>query len=197
MKHFLVFFLMVLVACHSELRGQNDLPELSSDTLQTDTSVILAPATKRNTFKTIFRGEPGKAALYSLLIPGGGQVYNKKWWKVPIAIGIDAFFIYQVKTNTASFNKFDKIVTNYNNGIRDAVYSEDVARNNRSIARQNKEYSWFYLIIGHLVTVFDAYVDRHMRDFDINPDLSLSPQGPSNTLSSEINLITFSYHFSR
>jgi hypothetical protein len=40
-------------------------------------------------FFSIFKGKPGKAALYSLIIPGGGQIYNKKWWKVPLALGID------------------------------------------------------------------------------------------------------------
>jgi len=40
-------------------------------------------------FFSLFKGEPGRAALYSLVIPGGGQFYNRRWWKVPLAIGAD------------------------------------------------------------------------------------------------------------
>ncbi len=129
-------------------------------------------AAKRNTFSTIFSGKPGRAALYSLLIPSGGQVYNKKWWKVPLAIGIDGYFVYNLSNKYAEFRKYDAIVTDYNNGISNPDVPESSARNFRAQARTNREYAWVYLIVGHLVTVFDAYVDRHLLDFDISPDLT-------------------------
>ncbi|MBK8699994.1 MAG: hypothetical protein IPN29_10880 [Saprospiraceae bacterium] len=129
---------------------------------------------KRNTFKTIFRGNPGKAALYSLLIPAGGQVYNRKWWKVPLALGVDGYFTWNLIQQNRNFNKYDQIVNNYNlpTPIPDPEVPEASARNFRSQARTNKEYALVYLIVGHLVTVFDAYVDRHLLDFDISDDLS-------------------------
>lgn len=155
-----------------------------SDNLTSVDTSTQKPA-KRNTFSVIFSGKPGKAALYSLIIPSGGQVYNKKWWKVPLALGIDGYFLYNLSNKYNEFNKYDAIVTNYNNGISNPDIPESSARNFRAQARTNREYAWVYLIVGHLVTVFDAYVDRHLMDFDISPDLTLG--------SSPSTLITLSF----
>lgn len=127
---------------------------------------------KRNTFKMIFSGEPGKAALYSLLIPSGGQVYNKKWWKVPLAIGIDGYFLYNLVNKYDDYNRYNDVVKIYQAGGSHPTLSESSALNLRANARTNREYAWVYLVVGHLVTVFDAYVDRHLMDFDISQDLS-------------------------
>lgn len=136
----------------------------------TDTTIYSGP--KRNTFKMMFSGKPGKAALYSLLLPSGGQIYNKKWWKVPLAIGIDGFFLYNLINKYDEYNKYNDIVKIYQAGGSYPGISESSALNFRANARTGREYGWVYLIIGHLVTVFDAYVDRHLMDFDVSEDLS-------------------------
>ena len=47
-----------------------------------------------NSFFDIFTGNPGKAAFYGLIIPGGGQIYNKKWWKLPLVYGLEGYLIF-------------------------------------------------------------------------------------------------------
>jgi hypothetical protein len=152
---------------------------------------------KVNTFKTIFNGKPGSAALYSLLIPSGGQIYNKKWWKVPVAIGIDSWFTYQLILKKKLYNQFDKIVIDYQNNIPNADYTLGQAVNNRAQLRGIVESAWVYVVLGHLVTVFDAYVDRHLLDFDISTDLSSNPSDPylENPLST-VQLVSFKYNIS-
>jgi hypothetical protein len=152
---------------------------------------------KVNTFKTIFNGKPGRAALYSLLIPSGGQIYNKKWWKVPVAIGIDSWFTYQLILKKKLYNQFDKIVIDYQNNIPNADYTLGQAVNNRAQLRGIVESAWVYVVLGHLVTVFDAYVDRHLLDFDISTDLSANPSDPylENPLIT-VQLVSFKYNIS-
>lgn len=150
-----------------------------------DTSTYVAP--KRNTFKLLFSGKPGKAALYSLIFPSGGQIYNKKWLKVPLALGVDGYFLYNLINKQKIYNDYNDIVNIYNNGGTYPDISEQAALNFRAAARTNREYAWVYFIVGHLVTVFDAYVDRHLMDFDISPDLTLVG-GPSAGISLTIPL---------
>lgn len=131
---------------------------------------------KGNTFFSLFKGDPGKAALYSLVLPGGGQIYNRSWWKVPIAIGIDFTTIYALVHNTRQYNKLNEgYLRLLNEGEPYLGFITDVSRvkNARDQARKYREYSYIYLIAGHLITVFDAFVDNHLKDFDVSDDLSL------------------------
>lgn len=137
---------------------------------------------KVNTFKTIFNGKPGRAALYSLVIPSGGQIYNKKWWKVPLALGVDGYFIYNVINKKNIYNQYNDIVLEYQRGGSNPFYSKSQAINLRSQAKSGVENAWVYLVIGHLVTVFDAYVDRHLMDFDISPNLSFDGTSQSDNM---------------
>lgn len=187
-------FLLFLSLIFFNLQGVNG-QKTSNSQLPSSTQTNVTPVdtgsqkvAKRNTFSTIFSGKPGRAALYSLVVPSGGQIYNKKWWKVPLALGIDGYFVYNLSNKYSEFRKYDAIVTDYNNGISHPEIPESSARNFRAQARTNREYAWVYLIVGHLVTVFDAYVDRHLLDFDISPDLTFG-SSPSTlfTLSFPLN----------
>ena len=151
---------------------QPPVTESNPSELEQDSSSYDAP--KRNTFSVIFSGKPGRAALYSFVFPSGGQIYNKRWLKVPLALGVDGYFLYNLLNKQKEYNKYNDIVNIYNAGGTYPDITEQSALNFRAAARTNREYAWVYLIVGHLVTVFDAYVDRHLMDFDISPDLTLA-----------------------
>lgn len=120
-------------------------------------------------FFSIFKGKPGKAALYSLIIPGGGQIYNKKWWKVPLALGIDvgttSWLIYTRSNYKSSQVAYEKAISENTPTSR--------LKQQRDFYRKQSEYAWIVLLVGHIVTVADAYVDRHMMTFDVSDDLTL------------------------
>ena len=78
---------LILVFSFGAIYAQTDTP-IDTD-IEQDTSTLDSSYTKRNTFKEVFSGKPGRAALYSLIVPGGGQIYNKKWWKLPITYSIE------------------------------------------------------------------------------------------------------------
>ena len=146
-----------------------------------DTSDVLVDTLiQGNTFFKLFKGTPGKAALLSLVIPGGGQVYNKTWWKVPIAVSIDVGTIWWLVSQQKRYNKFDEIYLNLlNERIPDynGITNPLVIKNVRDNANQLRQYAYIWLILGHLVTVFDAFVDNHLQDFDVSDDLSFEMKG--------------------
>lgn len=148
--------------------GRPAFPDTATARSTPDTAQV-----KRNTFLSIFNGNPGKAALIGLLIPSGGQAYNKKWLKIPIALGIDGTAGAWVWFTRKTYNKYDGIYKSLLDGGQSDVFnSANDVLPVRSKWRQNSEYAWVYMTIAHLVTVFDAYVDRHLIEFDISDDLS-------------------------
>lgn len=141
---------------------------LPLDTSSNEADTII----NKNGFFSIFKGKPGKAALYGLLIPSGGQIYNKKWWKVPLALGIDGALIYVVVDNKRNYKEAQDLLTNTLKADPTSPLISRI-REQRNYFRKWSEYSWIWLFGGHLFTVIDAYVDRQLMDFDVSPDLSL------------------------
>lgn len=133
---------------------------------ENDTTIV------KNGFLSLFKGKPGKAALYSLLIPSGGQIYNKRWWKVPLALGIDGGLTYVLIHNRSLYKETAQL---YETELTEKGPNVNFLKEKRDYYRKWSEYAWLWLIGGHLMTVIDAYVDRHLMDFDISPDLSFTP----------------------
>ncbi len=161
-------------------RGSNDF--FADDGFFDDdtTDVVADTLIQGNTFFKLFTGKPGKAALLSLVIPGGGQVYNKRWWKVPLAVGIDVGTISYLVFNTRQYNEFDEAYLDLLNGRIESylgVTNPTTIKNVRDNANKFRQYAYIYLIAGHLITVFDAFVDNHLQSFDVSDDLSLEMRG--------------------
>ena len=133
---------------------------------ENDTTIV------KNGFLSLFKGKPGKAALYSLLIPSGGQIYNKRWWKVPLALGIDGGLTYVLIHNRSLYKETAQL---YETELTEKGPNVNFLKEKRDYYLKWSEYAWLWLIGGHLMTVIDAYVDRHLMDFDISPDLSFTP----------------------
>lgn len=156
-----------------DFAGRNDI----SQTTPSDTS------SKRNSFLDIFTGKPGKAAFYSLIIPGGGQFYNKRYWKVPLIVGGEAAAFWWLIRNsnlysqwqTAYVQLLDEEIDSYN-GVSDPIRAKLI----RDGYLKQKEYGYIIVILAHLFNVFEAFIDRHLIDFDVSDDLSFVPKiGPS------------------
>ena len=168
-------FVIYWIFCSLQLLAQQ--PDFNAPTIPpaaiSDTSDI---PVQRNTFFSIFSGNPGKAAFFSLVLPGGGQIYNRRWWKVPIAWGLEGGLIYWIHFNTSRKNEFQTIFEQLLAGDtsnRYGITSVDIARRERDRYREGREFAWAYWIVAHIFTIFDAYVDRHLIEFDISEDLSI------------------------
>jgi hypothetical protein len=182
-KALLVVIVIFLISVHSYAqRGINNSttpPQTTNPQIKQD-SATTEPVVRRNTFFSIFNGNPGRAALYSLVIPSGGQVYNKKWLKVPIALGIDGAAIGWVIHNKGKYKLYDGIFRDLLNGGKNEFFTSPADVNVlRKAYKSRVEYAWVYFGIAHLITVFDAFVDRHLMEFDIENDIVYN--SPLNT----------------
>jgi hypothetical protein len=140
--------------------------DIEADTIDNESDTIV----KKAGFLSLFKGEPGKAALYSLLIPAGGQIYNKKWWKVPLALGVDGGLTYVLIANRKSYKDAQ---AQYQKALSDPKSANvSILKQQRDYYRKWSEYAWVWLIGGHILTVADAFVDRHLMNFDISDDLT-------------------------
>lgn len=125
---------------------------------------------------------PRLATIRSALIPGWGQAYNKKYWKIPIvygALGITAYIFfdnldtykklrlaYKLRSDTNRLN--DTLID-----PRFSVLSTSSIRTYRNEYRQNVDYSVLFFLVFWGLNVVDATVDAHLKAFDVGDDLSL------------------------
>jgi hypothetical protein len=144
----------------------------------------IVPAAK--TDPAVLVHSPRKAAIRSAILPGWGQAYNKKYWKIPIvyaALGTSAgIFVYNV-TWYRRFRDAYRIVytrdtTNYNKvhpRLQSYVVFEDDPglQYNRDEFRRNVDYSAVAFVLLWGLNIIDASVDAHLKTFDVSPDLSL------------------------
>jgi Family of unknown function (DUF5683) len=120
-----------------------------------------------------------RATLLSTYLPGAGQVYNRKTWKVPIIYAAFAGMGYLIKFNHDNFKKFDNaLVTRYDNDPNtvDAyatIYSEDNLRSLSDFYRRNRDLSVIGLTLIYVLNIVDAHVDAHLFNFNVDDDLSL------------------------
>jgi len=135
-----------------------------------------------------------KAALMSAILPGLGQVYNKKYWKVPLVYGVIAIPVstfnynrewYQ-KTRFAFSAKLDTSLANDALIARELQpLSTESLKLYRNQFRKNMDFSILGILLAWGLNVIDATVDGHLRNFDINDGLTMgikpkisSPQAP-------------------
>jgi hypothetical protein len=124
---------------------------------------------------------PRKALLYSAVLPGMGQVYNKKYWKLPIVYG---GFIFLTSIAFGYNDLYNEYKLELYAVIRDANYvppSGYTEQQLRSVTEYYRRQRDFFLILDgmwYLLQLVDAHVDAHLRDFDLNPQLKVS-LGPS------------------
>ena len=120
---------------------------------------------------------PHKASIYSAIIPGLGQLYNKKYWKLPIvyaALGSAAYFTYE---NGQKYKQYrDAFLLRQEGGTDeyDGNYTDSQLITIMEYYERNKELSLLMTAAIYILNIVDASVDAHLFDFDISEDLSLN-----------------------
>lgn len=176
--------LLLLLALPCIAICQDSVPSVNPDTL-----VVIDTTPPRLTIQDTFpvidqavpkqkkQITPKRVALLALAAPGLGQIYNRKYWKLPIVyglIGTGAFFIgrnaRELKIfNTALDERFDSTKVDRFEGI----YSTDQLYAFRSFYQRNVEVSAILTGVAWALQIVDAVVDAHLKSFDISDDLSL------------------------
>ena len=149
---------------------------------------------------------PRQATIRSAILPGWGQVYNKKYWKLPLvyaAIGLPVyFFIYNkgwyIKTRDAAKMIATADTVNWQNRVDPKLHvffpTDDALGsllNYRNEYRRDMDYSILFVLLAWGLNVVDATVDAHLKGFDISDDLSLKvkPTILSGTSIAGISLV--------
>jgi len=149
--------------------------------------VIKKAATGSSRYDSALKAHsPRKAAIRSAILPGWGQIYNKKYWKLPIVYGAlgtsggiffynlknykDTRFAYRVKYNM-QYNQTDSALYSL---IRANLRPLDIEslKYYRNSFRRDIDYSVLFFLILWGLNVVDATVDAHLKSFDVSPDLS-------------------------
>ena len=119
---------------------------------------------------------PAKATVYSLLLPGLGQIYNGEFWKVPIYWGLMAGSLHFVIDNNTQYKRWKWIydqATSTDPEVEKPPQAAENAKFYRDSFRRLRDYSVLALAISYLLQVIDANVFAYMQDFEVNDDISM------------------------
>lgn len=200
----LIVFVFVIAYCCSVLAQKKNKPSLDS---------IPNPIVANDTIakgKTIDPLRPAKAAFLSAVLPGLGQAYNKKYWKIPIVYGALGTGMYFYLNNDKEFRRYRSAFRSrlagfendefYNfdaegNPISERVTTDGLIRAQK-LFRRNKEISLLITIGLYALNIIDANVDAHLLQYNVDENLTLQPHYELNEIdrSSTVGL-TLNFKF--
>jgi hypothetical protein len=120
---------------------------------------------------------PRRASILSAVLPGAGQVYNRKYWKVPLIYGALGGLGYMFYVNNDNYNYYRRNLA--------ALSDKDESTENvtpydsnglielKQTYRRYRDFAGFGIILVYLINIVDANVDAHLKTFDVSDDLSL------------------------
>ena len=119
--------------------------------------------------------------MFSAVLPGSGQAYNKKYWKIPVVYAGFGLMYYYINSNNLEYQKFKNAYTYKSSSTPDpALYNSYVDKypltslqDGKEYYRRNRDLSIILCSFWYLLNITDAAVDAYLFDYDISPDLSL------------------------
>ncbi|MCB2220833.1 MAG: hypothetical protein KQI35_10605 [Bacteroidetes bacterium] len=166
--------LLIIAGIQSTALAQVDI-----DSTQTEVAVR-----KKIPVDTSFYQEHSarRATLYSMVLPGLGQAYNKKYWKIPIIYGGFTVFYFLIQYNDTEYQLFKEAyyhkLTN-EDGSEDPVneyeekYDEQTLLNAKNDYRRNRDLNYILSGVWYVLNIIDAAVDAHLFSWEVDDDLSL------------------------
>lgn len=165
----------------------NMIQEEPVQSILIDSTRIVKPQRDWATWKP----DPKRALWLALVLPGAGQIYNRKYWKLPIIYGGFIGCIYALTwnnmmykdysqayldimdddPNTASYNKFLHLGVKIDSSNEE--HYKEIFKNRKDKYRRWRDMSIFVMIGVYALSVIDAYVDAELSAFDISKDLSI------------------------
>lgn len=159
----------------------------------------IKPPSKYDTWEEredIFSPDPTRAVWMSALFPGLGQVYNRRYWKLPIVVGAYMGLGYATSWNNNMLSEYTKAYRDImdndpgtnsymnffppttNESDLDKTWLTNLLQSRKNYFRRNRDLCIIGMVGVYLVAMVDAYVDASLTHFDITPDLSmdLTPQ---------------------
>ena len=157
----MVVFLILKERCYAQQTDTTQIGRESPDSAQTDTVGQ--------------EHSPGKAALLSAALPGLGQIYNNKIWKVPIIYAGAGVIYYAYDFNATHYNEYKTAFTRFVNGkIQEynGITNREVLKRAKDYYRRYRDMNLLIMTGLYLVQIIDATVDAYMFNFDVSEDIA-------------------------
>ena len=151
-----------------------------------DTAIVAADATatdtvqrpKRENWFTQDYPSPRKAAILSLAIPGGGQIYNKRWWKLPLVYGAVVGMGFTIDYNQSNFRRLRDALELKRDGLDHeftgtSIDNERALRSLRDEFDKNTQMAYVGMFLVYTLQALEAFVDAHLKSFDVNDDIGM------------------------
>lgn len=195
-RHSILIFFLISCIGFSQTETDSTKTEISTNLVVID-SVVKKP---------IDALSPSKAAFYSAVLPGLGQAYNKKYWKIPIvyaAIGTGVYFYIQ---NDKDYDRYRDAYKMRLAGFTDdefygptpgspRVTSDGLIRAQQTLKR-NKELSLLVTIGFYALNIIDANVDAHLLQYNVDENLAVRPHFQYNEWENSSDLgLTLNFKF--
>ncbi|MEP2238727.1 MAG: DUF5683 domain-containing protein [Maribacter sp.] len=188
MRNYLLLFstLLLFINLSFSQEEQDSIPKTEIDSVQADLAdkgVVIKDSVSFKKAKKEFNPlAPSKAAFYSAVIPGLGQIYNKRYWKVPIVWGAIGGSAYMYIYNNDQYQRFRTAFKRRQAGFTDDEFNgegtlplfdvDDLEYQQERF--QNDRDLWLVAAIGlYALNIVDANVDAHLKQFNIDDDLSI------------------------
>ena len=123
---------------------------------------------------------PSRAAFYSAVFPGLGQIYNKRYWKLPLVYGGIGASIYFYDLNNIKFRQYRNAYKKRLAGFTDDEFQGIILDNDRLVDgmnfyKQYRDQSMLFIIGTYFLNILDANIDAHLKQYNLNQNLSLKP----------------------
>ena len=195
-KRIHIIFCLLLIAGIQQVKAQDRFDDDSLNVTKFDSiSVVVDTTFSKKEMKqdwSTWRPDPKRALWLALVIPGGGQIYNRKYWKLPLVYGGFIGCMYAINWNNTMYKDYsqayidlmdnDPNTQSYNQFLHlgmkitteaDKKRFEDIFRKRKDKYRRWRDLSFFVMLGVYALSVIDAYVDAELSVFDISDDLSL------------------------
>lgn len=180
----IALFLVILSNTTLLAQKKADKEEVAKDTLK---SIDIDPLT------------PAKAAFYSAVLPGLGQVYNKRYWKIPLVYGAIGTSLYFYIDSNKKYHEFRDEYKRRLEGYTTEEYAYlDDARliSAQKFYQRNRDLSSLFVVGFYVLNIIDANVDAALMQFNVDDRLSIKPTIYQNNLNYKTNVgLNLSYNF--
>lgn len=205
MNKYIVLILVLLSTVMGRLYSQEEVVTTAKDSVQV---AVNQDNIRRITWNTDPLS-PAKAAFYSAVLPGLGQIYNKSYWKVPLVyagIGIPIYFYIQ---NSKEYDRYMTAYKRRQQGYTDDEFfygganadqprvNNDGLRQGIQFYRRNKELSIIVTIGLYALNIIEANVDAHLKQFNVDEQLTIAPFIETNYFTQPQYGLTLTYKSKR
>lgn len=154
---------------------------------QTDTTARVEPTPKSKPDYSLLPKNPKKATILSAILPGAGQVYNGKAWKVPLIYGGFITDIYFINFNNRRYQIFKQALSDFDDELPNDFPSlnRDGLVRNVNYWRKSRDLCYLVLVGIYALNLIDANVDAHLSGFDVSDNISLKLEPHYESFSSD------------